>query len=44
MNRLHSNIERQTEENTHFRQVPHTGHKLQLVLMTIQQHIDGRID
>lgn len=36
MNGFHDNIERRTEENTHFRQVLYTGPNLQLVLMTIQ--------
>jgi mannose-6-phosphate isomerase-like protein (cupin superfamily) len=31
-----ANIEKLTEENTHFRRVIYTGHNLQLVLMTLQ--------
>lgn len=36
MQGFHANIEDLTKENDNFRQVIYTGHKLQLVLMTLQ--------
>ncbi len=36
MHGFHANIEDLTKANDHFRQVLYTGHKLQLVVMTLQ--------